>query len=285
MSPEADASKRYYGLYTSAFDELARPYDTAFTYTAVGRALREIVWSRLDSTFRRSQHILELGCGTGEDALRLARAGIKVTATDASAGMIEVAREKMRRFADVQPIEFHCLPMEGVAASLKVESFDGIFSNFGAINCVSDLPSLAKSVAGLLTPGAPLIWVVMGRHVPWEWLWYLPRGQVRKALRRFRRSGVKWRGLTISYPTPAEMIALLKPYFVVTRVSPLGCVLPPSYAATWLNHSPRALTLLTRLELLAQRSTALAAWSDHYILEGNRLSNSATLNRRLDRRH
>jgi hypothetical protein len=68
------------------------------------------------------------------------------------------------------------------------------------------------------------------------------------------------------------MAAVLKPYFAVKRVSPLGCVLPPSYAAAWLNRSPRALTALTRLELLAQRSTALAGWSDHYILEANRLS-------------
>ena len=161
--------------------------------------------------------------------------------------------------------------MERVAASLKARSFDGVFSNFGAMNCVSDLPSLAAGLAGILTPGAPLIWVIMGRRAPWEWMWYLLRGEVRRALRRFQRNGVEWRGLTISYPTPAEVIAALKPYFAVRRVSPLGCVLPPSYAAAWLNRSPRALTALTRLELLAQRSTALAAWSDHYILEANRL--------------
>jgi SAM-dependent methyltransferase len=265
-----------HGLYITAFDEIAREYDLAFTDTAVGRTLREIVWSRLDGTFRASQRILELGCGTGEDALHLARAGINVTATDASAGMIEIAQAKMRRLAGVESIEsrieFQCLPMEDIAASFKTRSFDGVFSNFGAINCVPDLPSLVAGLAGILTPGAALIWVVMGRRAPWEWMWYLPRGEVRRAMRRFQRNGVEWRGLRISYPTPAEMAAVLKPYFAVKRVSPLGCVLPPSYAAAWLNRSPRALTALTRLELLAQRSTALAGWSDHYILEANRLS-------------
>lgn len=255
---------------------MARDYDAAFTDTAVGRALRGIVWSHLDGSFGPSQRILELGCGTGEDALHLARAGIKVTATDISAGMIEVAQARMRRHAHVEPIEFHCLPMEGIAASLKARSFEarsfeGVYSNFGAINCVPDLPSLAIDLAGILTPGAPLIWVVMGRRAPWEWLWYLPRGDVRRGLRRFRHSGVEWRGLKISYPTPAELIAVLKPYFAVRRVSPLGCILPPSYAAGWLNRSPRMLTALMRLELLAQRSTALAGWSDHYIVEANRL--------------
>lgn len=257
-------------MYITAFDQLARQYDSAFTDTAVGRVLREIVWSRVAASFGACRHVLDLGCGTGEDALRLAGMGIKVTAIDASRGMIEVAQEKMRRRGGIEPIEFHGVPMESVATLLQPRSFDGVFSNFGAINCVSDLPSLVASVAGLLTPGAPLIWVIMGRRVPWEWLWYLLQGDAHRAFRRFRSSGVQWRGLKISYPTAAEVIEALEPYFVVKRVSPLGCVLPPSYAAAWLNRSPRMLDALTRLELLAQRSTALAAWSDHYILEATR---------------
>ena len=263
---------RYLGrrVHTTAFDSLARQYDSDFTDSAVGRVLREIVWSRVAEGFRGSRHVLELGCGTGEDAVRLARMGIKVTATDASAGMIEVAREKGRCLPGIEPIEFQWVPMESIAASLRARSFDGVFSNFGAINCVADLPSLAQSVAGLLSPGAPLIWVIMGRRVPWEWMWYLLRGDTRRALRRFQKYGVEWRGLRISYPTPAQVIAAIEPYFAVRRVSPLGCILPPSYAAGWLNRSPRALAALARLESWAQRSTALAGWSDHYILEAER---------------
>jgi SAM-dependent methyltransferase len=258
----------------TAFDELARDYDATFTDTAVGKALREIVWSRLDGAFGASRHVLELGCGTGEDALHLARAGIKVTATDVSAEMIAVAEAKMHSRAAAAPsglaVDFHCLPMEGVAASLHSRPFDGVFSNFGAINCVPDLPSLAEDLAGLLAPGAPLLWVVMGRRAPWEWLWYLPRGEVRRALRRFQPT-VEWRGLQISYPTPGEVVTALQPWFRVRRLSPLGCILPPTYAAGWLNRSPRTLHALMRLELMAQRSPALAAWSDHYIVEAERL--------------
>jgi hypothetical protein len=147
----------------------------------------------------------------------------------------------------------------------------GVLSNFGAVNCVRDLRTLVADVAERLGPGAPLLWVVMGRHAPWEWFWYLMRGQWRNAWRRLRPGGVKWRGMTISYPTPAQMRALLRPYFTITRLAPLGVALPPGYAAAWLDRSPFAVTVLTRLERWAQRSSMLASWSDHFIVEAVRL--------------
>jgi ubiquinone/menaquinone biosynthesis C-methylase UbiE len=261
------SQKRDHDLDCSAFDSLADGYDAAFTDTAVGRALRALVWSRLDEIFQPRQRILELGCGTGEDAVRLARRGVEVLATDVSPQMIAVAQEKARRHNCSTRIEFHCVAMEDVATLLEGQSLDGVFSNFGALNCAADLSSLVTAVSRRLAAGAPLVWVIMGRHVPWEWMWYLCRGDLSRSLRRLRREGVAWQGIRISYPTPREMTAMLRPHFTVTRLSPLGCVLPPSYAAAWLNQAPRALAVLTRLEVLAQRSAALASLSDHYIVE------------------
>jgi ubiquinone/menaquinone biosynthesis C-methylase UbiE len=78
----------------SAFDTLAPTYDNDFTQQAIGQILRARVHQRLLSHFSASQHVLEIGCGTGEDALFLAEQGITVTATDASEEMLSIAREK-----------------------------------------------------------------------------------------------------------------------------------------------------------------------------------------------
>ncbi len=201
-------------------------------------------------------------------------AGMSVVATDPSPAMIAVARQKARRSGCLDRIEFECLPMEDVGRSFNGQRFDGVFSNFGAINCVGDLSSLATDLAGLLHPNGALVWVIMGKRVPWEWFWYLLRADRSRAFRRYSPDGIEWRGLKVHYPTPAEVSELLRFRFTVTRTSPLGIALPPSYAAGWLNRSPRTLSVLTRLEALAHRSTALAAWSDHYILEA-RLSPAA----------
>jgi SAM-dependent methyltransferase len=248
---------------------MARTYDQSFTDTGVGRVLREIVWSRFEP-FSASRHILELGCGTGEDAVRLASGGARVVATDASAVMIQVARSKALDGPYAERIQFRCLAMEEIRSLPAGEVFDGVLSNFGAVNCVADLAALAADVAGRLASGAPLLWVVMGRYAPWEWLWYLVRGDWTKAGRRLRRGGCSWRGLTIRYPTPAQVKLLLRPYFKVTRVAPLGVLLPPSYAAAWLDRSPVALRFLSRLEKWAQPASPLASLSDHFIVEATR---------------
>ena len=257
-------------MSAAAFDAIAATYDAAFTRTAVGSTLRAMVWSRLEQAFRAPQRLLELGCGTGEDALWLARHGVEVVATDASSKMIEVARQKFGREDNAAPVAFHCLPMERLGMLADKRPFDGVFSNFGAINCVSDLPGLIAEIADRLVPGARLVWVVMGRHVPWEWLWYVARGEPAKAFRRYSRQGAQWRGMRIAYPTPKQMAALLMPYFEIAHVAPLGWALPPTYAAGWVDRSPRALAALSKLEGLAHGCAALAKMADHYIIEARR---------------
>jgi SAM-dependent methyltransferase len=159
--------------------------------------------------------------------------------------------------------------MQRLGMAFAGETFDAVFSNFGAVNCVPDLERCVADVAALLRPGAPLVFVVMGRHVPWEWAWFLARGAWRKAFRR-SRGGALWRSLSIAYPTPTELERLTAPHFARVACRPLGVVLPPTYAGGWLERSPRMLAALAALEHVLQRCQPLAALADHYIFEARR---------------
>ncbi len=257
---------------STAFDDMAQGYDAEFTATALGTLLRGMVWRRFDERFAGREHLLEIGCGTGEDAIYLAKRGHRVLATDASAQMVRIARAKAERAGVAERIRFLCVPVEHLAAEVSRETFDGTFSNFGAMNCASRVDEVVAGLAPRLRRGAPLIWVIMGRHVPWEWAWYLARGQARKAFRRLRREGVKWRGLTVSYPTPGELQRALHPHFVRLAARPLGFALPPSYASAWLENSPRSLATLTRVEQSMHGSSICASLADHYVFEAERRS-------------
>jgi ubiquinone/menaquinone biosynthesis C-methylase UbiE len=77
----------------AAFDVFAPTYDVDFTQTRLGKMLRGRVWQVLERYFSPGDHVLELACGTGEDACWLAEWGIRVTATDGSAEMVETTRQ------------------------------------------------------------------------------------------------------------------------------------------------------------------------------------------------
>ena len=253
-----------------AFDQLATDYDASFTATTLGKWLRSVVWERLDARFAGHGRILEIGCGTGEDAVHLACLGHEVLATDVSRPMLAIAQEKAKRAGCAQRIEFRCISMDRLGVELDRESFDGAFSNFGAVNCAARLEQLVTDIAALMKPNAPLVWVVMGRHVPWEWAWFLARLDWRRAFRRLRKGGATWRGMRIQYPTPRELAQSLSPEFVPACRRVLGLVLPPSYASHWLEHRPRTFAALARIERAAQKWQPLAALADHYIIEAHR---------------
>jgi trans-aconitate methyltransferase len=49
-------------------------------------------------------HIVEIGCGTGQATLPLAKRGYRITCVELGAGLAEVARRKLARFPDVEVV-------------------------------------------------------------------------------------------------------------------------------------------------------------------------------------
>jgi ubiquinone/menaquinone biosynthesis C-methylase UbiE len=256
----------------AAFDGMAETYDAGFTKTRLGAWLRSVVLARAEACFEGRERILEIGCGTGEDAIHLASRGHRVLAIDASRGMIDVARKKAAMSGCDGKVEFRHVRMEQLADAVKGESFDGAFSNFGALNCAAKMQSVIFDVAEVLNPRAALLWVLMGRYVPWEWAWFMSRMKFGKAFRRLSSDGVTWRNVQVYYPSPRQLEQALAPYFSVVDRRALGIILPPTYAANWLNHRPRLFTAFSRIERLLTRFPVLAAISDHYVIEAQRFA-------------
>ena len=92
----------------AAFDSFAADYDRSFTTSAIGQRLRAAVWRRLDAAFRPGDRVLELNCGTGEDAVYLGRRGVHVLTTDISTEMLTVTRAKVTAAISPQPSRRRC---------------------------------------------------------------------------------------------------------------------------------------------------------------------------------
>ncbi|HEY1336928.1 MAG TPA: methyltransferase domain-containing protein [Bryobacteraceae bacterium] len=196
----------------AAFDRLAAHYDELWTDTPVGRAQRNAVWRAVDRLFRAGDRILDIGCGTGEDAAHFASRGVFVHAIDTSAAMVEQARRRGGFSVEVGRAE-ELARMEGV--------YDGALSNFGALNCVADLGVVARGLAQVVRPGGFVALCIMGRFCAGETLRYGLRLQFRKAVRRWGGRAESSLG-TVWYPTVAQVEAVFTPDFALRRWIGIG---------------------------------------------------------------
>jgi SAM-dependent methyltransferase len=250
----------------SAFDDLAGSYDR-FTHGVIGRHFRAAVQQRLLARYQAGDRILEVNCGTGEDAIHLARRGMTVVATDLSEGMLAVARRNVHAagIGVADRVTLRQLAIESVDARLGL--FDGQLSNFGGLNCVTSLRAVAPRLAACVRPGGFALWCVMGPLAPWEWIWFLAQGRPAAAFRRLRTDGVDWRGVRVRYPSIRDTTRAASPWFVRRRVSAVGCLLPPTFAEHWARRHPLIITLLARAERRLDTLRLCAALSDHYLIE------------------
>ncbi|MPT34426.1 MAG: class I SAM-dependent methyltransferase, partial [Flavobacterium sp.] len=74
---------------SASFDIAAATYDQTFTHTVIGRLQRDLVYRHMTEALRNStiRSLLEINCGTGEEAIWLSQQGYQITATDISEQM------------------------------------------------------------------------------------------------------------------------------------------------------------------------------------------------------
>lgn len=238
----------------SAFDPVAARYDELWTNTATGRLQRDAVWRHIAPYYRAGQHILDLGCGTGEDALHLGRLGIQVSAFDASSEMVRIARQRGVA-ADVLALE----ELGQIAGS-----FDGALSNFGALNCIERVEQLRAPLARLIRPYGFLSLCVMGRFCLRETAHFLARGEVRRASRRWCGTSVSGSlGLRVFYPTVHRIRKAFAPDFRLVQAAGIGVFVPPSYVQ---GLSSQSLARSAAMDRRAAHLPGLRALSDHRLL-------------------
>src|SRR5215831_20124760 len=80
-----------------AFDSVSGDYDGERGNNELIQEMRAEMWRWLDATFPAPSRLIDLGCGTGLDAVRMAHSGHRVTATDWSAKMVERTAERAAR--------------------------------------------------------------------------------------------------------------------------------------------------------------------------------------------
>jgi ubiquinone/menaquinone biosynthesis C-methylase UbiE len=251
------------------FDKAASNYDKTFTNSVIGKLQRNLVYEKLSFILKENnpKTILEINCGTGEDAIWLGKQNFEVTATDTSEKMIAVAKSK----SNLGNINFKQVDINNIDSNFKNEKFDLIFSNFGGLNCLTslELDDFFKETVPILTQKGKLALVIMPKNTLWEHLYFLLKFNRTNAFRRkkeFAIADVEGEKITTYYYNPKDIVNLANTNFEIQQFKPIGFFIPPSYLEPFFNTKPRLISLLNSLEQKIKNVSWLSKYADHYIV-------------------
>lgn len=252
------------------FDQLAPGYDAEFTHSAIGKLQRSRVWSYLMPLLDKAGNpldILEINCGTGQDAIQLAGMGHRVWATDASGAMIAEANKKIIALKEI-PLQFSVCSFGELASRFSGKHFDLIFSNFGGLNCIDPaaMKKLYNDLQQLIKPGGSMMFVLMGKCCIREIMHFGIRGKLKKAFRRMGKPVDFKAGdqtMKVYYYSPGKIARFFQPGFRAIRKFPVGLFIPPSYLEKRYIGETGKLIRLNQLEKRFGYSF-LSAFSDHF---------------------
>lgn len=257
------------------FDHIASTYDSLYTHSPIGLLQRKRAWKYIESVLPELKgfEMLELNCGTGEDAVLFGEGGLNIVATDITEEMLKITQKKAEQYSMQNKISSHFLDLETFNENLFDKKFDLIFSNFGGINSINpaSLKSLFNILPQLLNPGGRFVGVVMPRFCAWETIFFVLRFQFGKAFRRFtsKDSPCENPGTNTKtwYYHPSQLTAFSKEHFRVVSLRPIGVALPPAYLERFFTLKRRWLLRLNKIEKKFSKSSLFSGVSDNYIID------------------
>jgi ubiquinone/menaquinone biosynthesis C-methylase UbiE len=212
--------------------------------------MRQQVRNHVLKFLRKDDKILELNSGTGIDAEFFADQGFSVHCTDLSDGMIEQMKRKFSsgRFAErvtIQQCSFTELNRIGE------KKFDFIFSNFGGLNCVSDLQEVTEFFPSLLNENGRVCLVILPPVCPWEII-QLFRGKFELAFRRFHKDGILANVEGVKFKTyyfsARTVMKALGKNFKLLKLESLGVFTPIPQMEKIPKKLPRLARLLNKID-------------------------------------
>jgi cyclopropane fatty-acyl-phospholipid synthase-like methyltransferase len=261
-------------MLQEAFDNYAEHYDEHFTNSLIGKAQRQQVYSYLSTlNYFTNKNILEINCGTGEDAKVFSEHNSHVTATDISEKMIAFAKRK----SENSSIKFITSSIQDIEKKINSNKFDAVFSNFGGLNCLNEkeLIQFSKTISNFTHPKSDLVFVIMGTNCFIEKLYFFLKFDKAKAFRRKQKLGVETKInseiFTTFYYSPKQLKTIFKSGFEIAHIKPIGLFVPPTYLEPFVKKHSTFFKFLLKIDTFFTRFGFLSNIADHYLIHLKRI--------------
>lgn len=158
-------------LSTAIFTKLAKYYDVFYGSRDIVRDINFIEYIFRKYTKLRIKNILDLGCGTGEYTLELAKRGYRVIGIDISREMIHVANTK-KELNNVINVEFKVHDIRDFNLGMEFDAIIALYNVISYLITDTDIISALRNVRKHLVDNGLFIFDFL--HLPGQMKHYKP---------------------------------------------------------------------------------------------------------------
>jgi SAM-dependent methyltransferase len=270
--PDPEKEDIYSKWLEAEFDSIASNYDEHIFGNEVNYLLRERSLVLMEKTFDRPALLLEIGSGTGTETIELLKRGHHVIASDVSSKMLEIVKQKARNLGLESQLDTMKVNGEQIESLIPIYgegAFDGIYSTYGAINCIRDLSAIPRKLHSLLNSNGKLVMGIYNRFCVPEIGGYLAKFKPRSAFNRLKNTVQEGESRfcidVFAYSMP-EILRLFDPYFKTVYREGVPVIILPSNFVRYVRMFGRRFENLKRADAWLGRKWPFSMLGDHFLM-------------------
>lgn len=270
-APPGIVQENYYNWLESEFDSIAEEYDQHIYGNLVNTLLRERSVQLLRETFPHGERLLEIGCGTGTETLEMLRDGHEVVAADISRNMLMRLQAKAEKEGLGTLLKVVKINAENVSDLVQIfgkHSFGGIYSTYGALNCVADISKIPGAFHDLLNDSGSLVLGIYNRLCLSEIMGYAMKLKFRNAISRLKSMALEGDSrfcIDVYAYTWMEIRNRFREYFTMENAEGVPVFIPPSNFVGYVEKFSRKLDQVKRLDGWFGKRWPFNVLGDHFL--------------------
>jgi ubiquinone/menaquinone biosynthesis C-methylase UbiE len=244
----------YLNSVALAFDSAAEEYDFTISNNYINTWIRKKTIKELLKYVSPEHRLLEIGCGTGQEAVEISRYVKTIIATDVSKKMIELLSLKVRAKkleSKIIPVRLAASEIDKISEMFPDIKINGCYSFNGPLNCEPKIRTFVKHLWKILEPPGYFVCSIRNTICATEEISHIFSLQLDKlSPRKHQPIMVSVGGMDIPafYYTPSIFVNIFKPYFKVEKIIGLPTFLPPAYLNDYYVRLRQYTSLLEKID-------------------------------------
>jgi len=145
----------YFATVEKAFDSASEEYDFTISHNFINTWIRKRSIKELFRLVKPDDVLLEIGCGTGAEAIQISKNVRQIIATDISQGMLNLLRQKIgaKKLENILPAQARAATISSIAPLFDGGKVRIAYSFNGALNLEPDIEKFPLELSKVVDGG------------------------------------------------------------------------------------------------------------------------------------